>query len=64
MGSLGSNFSGQASNNRFDEISTSHGGPIHSFVGDISNIEMVKTLVDSWGANPILEKQEAHNAYH
>ena len=56
MGSLGSNFSGQASNNHFEEISTSHGGPVHSFVGDIHNTEMVKTLMDSWGANPILEK--------
>jgi hypothetical protein len=60
IGSLGSNLSGQASNNRFDEISTSHGGPIHSFVGHIHNPEMVKTLVESWRANPILKKQEAH----
>lgn len=60
MGSLGSNAGSQASNNRFDEISTSHGGPIHSFVGHIDDTKMVKTLVEIWAANPILKKQEAH----
>jgi len=60
MGSLGFNVSSQASNNHFDEISTSRGGPIHSFVGHIHDPKMVKTLVKTWVANPILEKQEAH----